>query len=184
MNQFVPIVVRAFNSVFNYGTIMQWISFRLCLSQDDLNKLIDFTKSHTHSSSCFGSMKWNPLNGKCLSFEVGSYKRCLENGHWPFQMSTQSILQLESCHLAREIVFPFEPQFMTGDLFPAPMDSVQDTEAYENVFFSIGTLIGFCLKHSIPAELPLHPLFIDLIRHGYSEITNLNDGFVSPFSQQ
>lgn len=129
-------------------------------------------------------MKWNPLNGKCLSFEVGSYKRCLENGHWPFQMSTQSILQLESCHLAREIVFPFEPQFMTGDLFPAPMDSIQDTEAYENAFFSIGTLIGFCLKHSIPVELPLHPLFIDLIQHGYSEITNLTDGFVSPFSQQ
>ena len=99
-------------------------------------------------------------------------------------MSTQSSLKLESCHLAREIVFPFEPQFMTGDLFPAPMDSVQDTEAYENVFFSIGTLIGFCLKHSIPSELPLHPLVIDLIRHGYSEITNLTDGFVSPFSQQ
>lgn len=129
-------------------------------------------------------MKWDPLNGKCLSFEVSSYKRCLENDHWPFQMSTQSILQLESCHLAREVAFPFEPQFMTGDLFPAPIDSIQDIEAYESVFFSIGTLIGFCLKHSIPVELPLHPLFIDYIQRGYSDITNLNDGCVSFHFQQ
>ena len=127
-------------------------------------------------------MKWDWINGKVISFKVEPLKRSTENGSWPFQMSTQSILQLEGCHLTDEVLFSSKPQFMMGDLFPAPMNSIQDVETYEKVFFSIGNLIGFCLKHSIPVELPLHPLFIDLIRHGYSELANLNDGLNFPIS--
>ena len=172
-------MAKASNFVFNCGTTVSMnLSVRLCLSQDDFDKLTRFTKSYTHSTHCFGALKWDPMSGKCLSFEVGPVKRFVENENWPFQMNTRSILQLEGSHLAKDVAYPCETLFMTGDLFPAPIDSVQDTETYEKVFFSIGTLIGFCLKHSIPVELPLHPLFIDLIQHGCSDLTNLDDGLI------
>ena len=107
-----------------------------------------------HFEECCGQIKWDPITGKCCRLDVGSLTSQSDDNSWEYQISTKSLMQLKDCHVSRPVAFSQEYCYMNEELFPAPLKTVQDVSSYKMALLATGILIGFCIKNSIPVELP------------------------------